>query len=51
MTVAAGVAAATQAVADAVPNARLETVANAGHAAYMEQPDAYNALLRNFLKP
>ena len=44
-------AAATQAVAAAVPNARLETVANAGHAAYMEQPDAYNALLRDFLKP
>lgn len=41
--------AATQAVADAVPGARLETVADAAHAAYLEQPDAYNGLLRTFL--
>lgn len=40
---------ATRAVADAVPGARHETVADAAHAAYMEQPRAYNALLRAFL--
>lgn len=40
---------ATQAVAAAVPGARSETVQNAAHAAYIEQPDAYNGLLRAFL--
>ena len=40
---------ATQAVADAIPGARLETVADAAHAAYLEQPAAYNALLTGFL--
>lgn len=40
---------ATQAVAAAVPGARSETVPNAAHAAYMEQPDVYNGLLRGFL--
>lgn len=40
---------ATRAVADAVPGARLETVQDAAHAAYMEQPAAYNALLQAFL--
>ena len=39
----------TKAVAEAVPGARLEVVADAGHAAYMEQPDAYNTLLKDFL--
>jgi len=41
--------AATQAVADAVPGARLEVVDGAHHAAYMEKPEAYNALLTRFL--
>ena len=40
---------ATQAVAAAVPGARSETVPNAAHAAYLEQPDVYNRLLRDFL--
>ena len=39
----------TKAVAETVPGARLEIVADAGHAAYMEQPDAYNTLLKDFL--
>lgn len=40
---------ATRAVAAAVPGARHETVADAAHAAYLEQPAAYNALLTGFL--
>lgn len=40
----------TDAVAAAVPGSRLETVADCAHAAYMEQPAAYNALLTNFLE-
>lgn len=42
-------ASAAKAVAEAVPGAILRTVQNAGHAAYMEQPAAYNALLTAFL--
>ncbi len=38
-----------RAVARAVPAARLEIVPDAAHAAYMEQPERYNALLRAFL--
>ena len=41
--------AATKAVADTVPGAKLKVIQDAGHAAYMEQPGAYNALLRSFL--
>lgn len=41
--------AAARAVADAVPGARLQVVRDARHAAYLEQPAAYNALLRAFL--
>ena len=41
---------ATAAVAAAVPDAQLETVENAAHAAYLEQPEAYNTLLSAFLK-
>lgn len=41
--------AAVRAVADAVPGARMETVTGARHAAYMERPDAYNALVTDFL--
>jgi pimeloyl-ACP methyl ester carboxylesterase len=40
---------ATQAVADTVPNARLEIIRDSAHAAYMQQPKAYNALLNEFL--
>ena len=40
---------ATKAVADAVPGSELQTVEDAGHAAYMEQPKVYNRLLRRFL--
>ena len=39
----------TKAVAETVQGARLEIVADAGHAAYIEQPDAYNTLLKDFL--
>ena len=41
---------ATEAVKDAVPGARLVTIADAAHAAYLEQPAAYNARLRAFLQ-
>jgi len=41
--------AATRAVADAVPGARMAVVQNAAHAAYLEQPAEYNALLTAFL--
>ncbi|MGZ0187287.1 MAG: alpha/beta fold hydrolase [Alphaproteobacteria bacterium] len=40
---------ATQAVADAVPGARLETIPDSAHAAYMQQPERYNAVLNAFL--
>jgi 3-oxoadipate enol-lactonase len=33
-----------------MPNARLETVANAGHLAYLEQPDIFLRLVTSFLK-
>lgn len=39
----------TIAVAETVPGSRLETVTDAGHAAYMEQPEVYNTLLKDFL--
>lgn len=40
---------ATKAVAAAVPGARLETIPGTAHAAYMEKPEIYNRLLREFL--
>ncbi len=40
---------ATQAVKDAVPGARLTTIAAAAHAAYLQQPAHYNAVLEDFL--
>jgi len=40
---------ATAALAEAVPGARREIIARAAHAAYLEQPEAYNARLRAFL--
>ncbi|MFT7838104.1 alpha/beta fold hydrolase [Saccharothrix sp. BKS2] len=36
-------------VADAIPGARYEEVADAGHYGYLEQPDAVNRLLVDFL--
>lgn len=41
---------AVQAVADAVPNSRLTTIADAAHAAYLEQPAKYNETLAQFLE-
>lgn len=40
---------ATAELTKAIPGARREIIAQAAHAAYMEQPAAYNARLRNFL--
>ncbi|MGM1057754.1 alpha/beta fold hydrolase [Saccharothrix sp. Mg75] len=37
-------------VADAIPGARYEEVADAGHYGYLEQPDAVNRLLVDFLR-
>lgn len=40
-------------IADAaarVPGARIESVAGAGHSPYFEQPDAWNTLVRDFLR-
>lgn len=39
---------ATQ-IRDAIPNARLAVVADAGHISNMEQPEAFNAHVRRFL--
>ena len=39
----------TAALADATPGARREIISRAAHAAYIEQPEAYNARLRAFL--
>jgi pimeloyl-ACP methyl ester carboxylesterase len=36
-------------LADAIPGARREIIAQAAHAAYLEQPESYNARLRLFL--
>jgi pimeloyl-ACP methyl ester carboxylesterase len=36
-------------MAEAIPGARLEVVADAGHSPQFENPDAYAALLRGFL--
>jgi 3-oxoadipate enol-lactonase len=37
-----------QALAEAIPGARFEVVRGAGHSAYWEQPEAWNALLLDF---
>jgi pimeloyl-ACP methyl ester carboxylesterase len=37
-----------QAIAEAIPNARFEILAGAGHSAYWEQPTAWNGLLIDF---
>jgi pimeloyl-ACP methyl ester carboxylesterase len=39
------------AIADHIPNAKFEIVAGAGHSAYWEQPEAWNALILNFIRP
>jgi len=33
---------------DAIPDAELATIANAGHVSNMEQPEEFNALVRRF---
>jgi len=38
-----------QALANAIPNARFEVIAGAGHSAYWEQPAAWNRLILDFL--
>ena len=38
-----------KAMASKMPNGRFEVVENAGHAVFVDQPDQFNALLRNFL--
>jgi pimeloyl-ACP methyl ester carboxylesterase len=38
-----------QALANAIPNARFEVIAGAGHSAYWEQPTAWNRLILDFL--
>jgi pimeloyl-ACP methyl ester carboxylesterase len=37
-------------VADAIPGARIEVLAGAGHSAYFEQADAFNRLVESFLR-
>jgi pimeloyl-ACP methyl ester carboxylesterase len=39
------------AIADHIPNAGFEIVAGAGHSAYWEQPEAWNALILDFIRP
>jgi pimeloyl-ACP methyl ester carboxylesterase len=38
------------ALADRIPDCRLEVIAGAGHCAYWEQPDVWNALVLDFLR-
>jgi 2-succinyl-6-hydroxy-2,4-cyclohexadiene-1-carboxylate synthase len=38
-----------QALGSAIPNARFEVIAGAGHSAYWEQPAAWNRLILDFL--
>ncbi len=40
---------ASQKLAEAIPNARLQTIANAGHLANQEQPEAFNNAVAEFL--
>lgn len=37
-------------MAQAIPDARLEIIEDAGHCAHLEQPAAFNAVLRDFLR-
>jgi pimeloyl-ACP methyl ester carboxylesterase len=39
-----------RAMADAIPGARLATIEGAGHLANLEQPEAFNAAVRTFLR-
>ena len=39
------------AIADRIPGARFEIVSGAGHSAYWEQPEAWNALVLSFCRP
>jgi 3-oxoadipate enol-lactonase len=36
-------------LAEALPDARFETIPDAGHVANLDNPDAFTALLRDFL--
>jgi len=40
----------SEALAAGLPNAELHIIANAGHLANLEQPEAFNACLLDFLK-
>jgi 3-oxoadipate enol-lactonase len=42
--------AVAQGLADAIPGARLEIIAGAGHLSNVEQPDAFNRALLDFLR-
>ncbi|HLF77875.1 MAG TPA: alpha/beta hydrolase, partial [Dehalococcoidia bacterium] len=37
-------------LADHIPNCRFEVVKGAGHSAYWEQPEAWNALVLGFIR-
>ena len=45
----ADIVAASERIAAAVPGARVDTIIGAGHAANLEQPDAFGVVLRDFL--
>jgi pimeloyl-ACP methyl ester carboxylesterase len=40
-----------QALAQRIPNARIEVIPNAGHSAYWEQPQTWNTLILTFIAP
>jgi len=42
---------ASEYMAAKIPGARLEVIPAAGHAANLEQPEAFNRVLREFLAP
>jgi pimeloyl-ACP methyl ester carboxylesterase len=39
----------SQYMAKKIPGARLEVIKNAGHSSNLDQPDAFNRVLRDFL--
>jgi 3-oxoadipate enol-lactonase len=39
-----------QSLADAIPDARLEVIANAGHLSNLENPEPFNTAVRQFLE-
>ncbi len=40
----------SETIAQAIPNARLHVIPGAGHASFLEQPDAFNRILVDFLR-